>query len=452
MATASGETVSRPVLRRITLAALAGSSIEWYDFFIYATAAALVFGDLFFPGATPMVGTLLAFSTFWAGFLGRPIGGVLFGHFGDKFGRKPILVTALLMMGGATVLIGLLPTAATIGAFAPIILVLLRFTQGIAIGGQWGGAVLLITEYASNNRRGFYGSFAQMGVPVGVILGNTVFLGLGAVLSDAQFASWGWRVPFLASALLIALALYIQLRIEDTPVFRELQQRRATSADEGERSPILEVLRDHWRQVLLAAGAFFVVNGTFYILITGMIDYGTSELGLEENTILSAVLISSFVGIIAIGAFALLSDIVGRRPVYLAGGVLLGLWGFPMFWLVNTESYLLIVLALSLGQIFLSMMYGPQAALYAEMFSAKVRYSGASLGYQLTAVLAGGPAPAIMVGLLGLTGTSLSVSFYILAMALITLVSVYLITETSQEDLSERQTAPAAGEQGATTT
>lgn len=430
----------RSTIRRIAIAALAGSSIEWYDFFIYATAAALVFGELFFPGATPLVGTLLAFSTFWAGFLGRPIGGVIFGHLGDRVGRKPILVTALLIMGAATVLIGLLPTASTIGAAAPIILVTLRFVQGLAIGGQWGGAVLLITEYASNDRRGFYGSFAQMGVPVGVILGNIAFLILSGAMPSEQFLAWGWRIPFLASALLIAVALYIQLKIEDTPVFRQLQERAATNADEGGSSPIVEVLRDHWRQVLLAAGAFFVVNGAFYILITGMLDYGTRELGLEQNTMLSAVLISSFTGIVAIGGFALLSDKVGRRPVYLAGGVLLAIWGFPLFWMVNTGSFILITLALIIAQTFLSMMYGPQAALYAEMFSAKLRYSGASLGYQLTSVLAGGPAPAIMTGLLALTGTSLSISFYILAMALITIVSVYLITETAQENFSEEAT------------
>lgn len=459
MASASvgaGQAPDRSAIRRIAVAALAGSSIEWYDFFIYATAAALVFGELFFPGATPLVGTLLAFSTFWAGFVGRPIGGVIFGHLGDRVGRKPILVTALLIMGTATVLIGLLPTAATIGVFAPIILVTLRFVQGLAIGGQWGGAVLLITESASNDRRGFYGSFAQMGVPVGVILGNVVFLVLAGTLSSEQFATWGWRVPFLASALLIAVALYIQLKIEDTPVFRQLQERAAANAassgETRERSPIIEVLRDHWRQVLLAAGAFFVVNGTFYILITGMLDYGTRELGLPQDTMLSAVLISSFVGIIAIGGFALLSDKVGRRPVYITGGVLLAIWGFPLFWLVNTGSFILITLALIIGQTFLSMMYGPQAALYAEMFSAKVRYSGASLGYQLTAVVAGGPAPAIMTGLLALTGTSLSISFYILAMALITIVSVFLITERSQEDLSEEAATAGNGEQPAPST
>ena len=358
-------------------------------------------------------------------------------------------------MGTATVLIGLLPTAATIGFAAPIILVTLRFAQGLAIGGQWGGAVLLLTEYASNDRRGFYGSFAQIGVPVGVITGNTIFLGLTAVLSNEQFVAWGWRVPFLLSALLIAVALYIQLRIEDTPVFRQLQERqeRQQAAQQQERAGMMEVFRHHKKQVVLAAGAFFVVNGAFYILITGILDYGTRELGLEQNSVLMAVLISSFFGILAIPSFSALSDRVGRRAVYLPGAVLLGVWAFPLFWLVDTGSLVLITVALVVAQVFLSMMYGPQAALYAEMFSAKVRYSGASLGYQLTAVFAGGPAPAIMLGLLEITGTSLSVSFYILAMAIITFVSVYLITETVQEDFTEAPSAdqgdpePVAGRQ-----
>ena len=443
---------SPSTVRKVALAAMAGSAIEWYDFFIYLTAAALVFGPLFFPGGSEVAGVLASFSTAAVGFLARPIGGVLFGHFGDRLGRKPTLVIALLTMGTATTLVGLLPTYATIGVAAPIILFILRFLQGLAVGGQWGGAVLLATEYAPAGKRGFYGSFAQVGVPVGLVLGNTSFLILSGVLGEETFASWGWRIPFLLSVVLIGVALYIQLRLEDTPVFRQLQERQSSQqGDEGEsRSPVIEVLRDHPKQVLLAGGAFFVVNGAYYVMITGMLDYGTRSLGVSQNTMLAAVLISSFAQIFFLTGWAALSDRVGRRPVYLAGAALLGLWAFPMFWLVNTKSAVLITIALAFGQLFLSMMYGPQAALFSEMFSARVRYSGASIGYQGASVFAGGLAPIIMVSLLEATGTSLSVSFYVLAMAIVTFVSVYLITETYGDEMAQDQVRESQEEATAT--
>ncbi|HEX6709427.1 MAG TPA: MFS transporter [Rubrobacter sp.] len=440
---------SPSTVRKVALAAMAGSAIEWYDFFIYLTAAALVFGPLFFPGESEVAAVLASFSTAAVGFLARPVGGILFGHFGDRLGRKPTLVIALLTMGTATTLVGLLPTYATIGVAAPIILFILRFLQGLAVGGQWGGAVLLATEYAPEGKRGFYGSFAQVGVPIGLVLGNTSFLVLSAVLGESTFAAWGWRIPFLLSVVLIGVALYIQLRLEDTPVFRQLQERQEQSGEER-GSPVIEVLRDHPKQVLLAGGAFFVVNGAFYVMITGMLDYGTRILGVSQNVMLAAVLISSFAQIFFLTGWSALSDRVGRRPVYLAGAALLGLWAFPMFWLVNTKSAVLITIALAFGQLFLSMMYGPQAALFAEMFSARVRYSGASIGYQGASVFAGGLAPIIMVSLLEATGTSLSVSFYVLAMAAVTFLSVYLITATygdemtrDQEGASEEETATA---------
>ena len=430
---------SPSTVRKVALAAMAGSAIEWYDFFIYLTAAALVFGPLFFPGGSEVAGVLAAFSTAAVGFVARPVGGILFGHFGDRLGRKPTLVIALLTMGTATTIIGLLPTYATIGVAAPIILFILRFLQGLAVGGQWGGAVLLATEYAPEDKRGFYGSFAQVGVPVGLVLGNTSFLVLSAVLGESAFAAWGWRIPFLLSIALIGVALYIQLRLEDTPVFRQLQERQEQSGEGESGSPVVEVLRDHPKQVLLAAGAFFVVNGAFYVMITGMLDYGTRILGVSQSVMLAAVLISSFAQIFFLTGWSALSDRVGRRPVYLAGAALLGIWAFPMFWLVNTKSAVLITIALAFGQLFLSMMYGPQAALFAEMFSARVRYSGASIGYQGASVFAGGLAPIIMVSLLEATGTSLSVSFYVFAMAIVTFVSVYLITETYEGELAQDQ-------------
>ena len=431
---------------------MAGSAIEWYDFFIYLTAAALVFGPLYFPGESEVAGVLAAFSTAAVGFVARPIGGILFGHFGDRLGRKTTLVIALVLMGIATTLVGLLPSYSTIGIWAAVALFILRICQGLAVGGQWGGAVLLATEYAPPDRRGFYGSFAQMGVPVGLVLGNVFFLLLTAVQTPEAFEAWGWRIPFLASIVLIGLAMYVQLKLEDTPAFRRLEERvrqRQESGEVPERSPVLEVIREHPKQILLAAGAFFVVNGSFYVMITGMLDYGTRDLGLSRSAMLAAVLISSVAQIFILPAWSAFSDRVGRRPVYLAGAVLLGLWAFPMFWLVDTRNIVLITVALLLGQLFNNMMYGPQAALFSEMFSRQVRYSGASIGYQLAAVFAGGLAPIIMVSLLDWTGTSLSVSLYVFAMAALTFFSVYLVTETYEdemaEDVAEEEGAAAKG-------
>src|SRR5215211_2385081 len=423
---------SPSTVRKVALAAMAGSAIEWYDFFIYLTAAALVFGPLYFPGSSEVAGVLASFSTAAVGFVARPIGGILFGHFGDRLGRKPTLVIALLTMGTATTLVGLLPTYATIGVAAPILLFVLRFLQGLAVGGQWGGAVLLATEYAPEDRRGFYGSFAQAGVPVGLLLGNTVFLVISAIVGEQAFGAWAWRIPFLLSIILIAVALYIQLRLEDTPVFRQLEERQHEDEEAESSSPVLEVLRDHPKQVLLAGGAFFVVNGGFYVLITGMLDYGTRTLGVSENAMLTAVLVSAVVEGIAIVGMSTLSDRVGRRPVFMSGAVLLGLWAFPLFWLVNTGSIPLIIVSLCIAQFFLGMMYGPQAALFSEMFSARVRYQGAS-------VFAGGLAPIIMVWLLETTGTSLSVSVYMFLMAAVTFFSVYLITETYEDEMTRDQ-------------
>jgi metabolite-proton symporter len=446
---------SPSTVRKVALAACTATSIEWYDFFIYLTAAALVFPTLFFPSnISPTAGVLASFATAAGGFVARPIGGALFGHFGDRFGRKPTLVFALVLMGVASTLIGLLPTFATIGIWAAILLAVLRVCQGLAIGGQWGGAALLATEYAPEDKRGFYGSFAQIGVPVGLILGNTIFLVLTATMSTDAFNAWGWRVPFLLSVVLIGLAMYIQLRIEDTPAYRQLQERveqrqqeeqdGPESGQEGEGSPLIAVFRDHPKQVLLAAAAYIVINGTFYILVTGMLDYGTRDLGLSRTTMLTAVLISSVFQIFALPAFAAVSDRVSRRRVYLVGAVLVAMWAFPMFWLIDTRSFVLITVGLVVGNALLSIMYGPQAALFAEMFSARVRYSGASMGYQLGSVVAGGLSPFIMTSLLAATGSSMSVAVYIVVMAVISFGAVYLITETYEDEMSEE----IAGEEG----
>ncbi|MDL5159833.1 MFS transporter [Actinomycetospora termitidis] len=423
---AGATAVDRREVRRTSLVSLLGSTIEWYDFFIYGTAAALVLNTAFFPSVDPFVGTLAAFSSFAVGFIARPIGGIIWGHYGDRIGRKKALVSALFLMGGSTTLVGLLPSYATIGVAAPVLLFVLRIVQGIAVGGQWGGAVLIATEYAPANRKGFYGSFPQLGVPIAVIVSNGIFLGLEAGLGEEAFTSWGWRVPFLLSVLLIGVALYAQLRLEDTPAFKQVQQQSAGTR----RSPVIEVLRSHPKQVLLAAGSFVAVNGGFYIYVVYVLSYGARALQLPESTLLVGILGSSAVNLALIPLFALLSDRVGRRPVYLAGAIGTVLVAFPVFWLIDTRSTFLIFLGLLLGGIANSAMYGPQAALFAELFSAEVRYSGASLGYQIGAVLGGGLAPLIAASLYQATGTSASTSLYLLAMGVVTAVSAWLLHET----------------------
>ena len=450
---------------KVALTALAGSTIEWYDFFIYGTAAALVFPALFFPGFGDTAGTILSYSTFAVGFVARPVGGLIFGHFGDKFGRKRALVTALILMGIGTTAIGLMPGYATIGILAPILLVTLRFLQGVCIGGQWGGAVLLATESAPAEKRGFYGSFAQMGVPVAVLISNIIFLVIAASLGDDALVAWAWRIPFLLSVLLIALGLYIQLRLEDTPAFRHLQEYREQHQSEEERreaaeaagSPVWEVLRTYPKEIALAAGAFIAINANFYILITYILDYATAEVGLPQSTVLTAVLISAVAQLIALAGFAALSDVIGRRIPYMAGAVLLGLWGLFAFWpLVDSGNPGALVLALVLAQIFLSMMYGPQAAFYSEIFTTKVRYSGASMGYQFGSVFGGALAPIIATSLLAATGTSFSIGAYMALVCAITGVCAFLLSETYGRSMdetaeAERERGPATGMQEPTT-
>lgn len=442
-------------MRKVAGTALAGTSIEWYDFFIYGTAAALVFPTAFFPAEMPATVALIAsFSTFAVGFIARPLGGVVFGHYGDRVGRKQTLVVALLIMGAGTTMIGLLPTYESIGFFAPLLLVLLRFVQGLAIGGQWGGAMLLVTESAPSNKRGYYGAFAQAGAPVGVILANLAFLMIGASMSDESFMAWGWRVPFLASVVLIGISMYVQLHLEDTPAFKALEKNKrkkqakddketsqnTTSADRvnPDRSPVLEALRLYPKRIALAAGAFISIQVTFYILIAFVIAYGTAEEGLNlpRSTMLSAVLIACVIQLFVQFPAAAYSDRHGRRGIYLAGAGLLGVWGFAMFPLIDTGNFLLIVLAISGGLAFLAMQYGPQAAFYTELFSTKVRYSGASLGYQLGAILGGAFAPTLAVLLWKELGI-FYVSIYIAFAALVTIASVLMLTETSGIDLHE---------------
>ena len=420
-------------IRKVALASLIGTTIEWYDFFIYGTAAALVFPALFFPEFSETAGTLAAFATFGVGFFARPVGGIVFGHFGDRVGRKTMLVLTLTIMGVATTLIGLLPTYAAIGVAAPLLLVVLRFAQGLGVGGEWGGAVLMAVEHAPAERRGFFGSWPQMVVPAGLILSNLIFLAV-ATLPEEQFLAWGWRIPFVLSIVLVAVGLFIRLRIMESPAFRRVQE----SSTEA-RMPIVDVVCTYPKQVLLAAGAFLVINAYFYILVSYLINYATAEAGMSNSTILTVVLISSVVSFFAMPFFAALSDRSGRRPIYLPGVVGMGISAFLLFWATDTASFWLVLLAHIFGLGALSMSYGPQAAFYAEMFGTRVRYSGISLGYQGGSIFGGALALFIATWLFAQTQTSTSIAVYVAALAVVSFVCAFVATETYQVDIEAEQ-------------
>jgi metabolite-proton symporter len=418
---------------RVVLASFIGTSIEWYDFFLYGTAAALVFHQLFFPTLDPLAGTMASFATYAVGFFARPLGAVVFGHYGDKLGRKSMLITTLLMMGLSTFLIGALPTYDQIGVLAPIALAALRFVQGLGVGGEWGGAVLLAVEHGDTGRRGFYASSAQAGVPAGLLLANGAFAAASA-LPPEQFLRWGWRLPFLAGVVLLGLGLFIRLHILETPLFTRVHAQRLTS-----RIPLLDLVRDHSRNLLLAMGARFAENACFYVFTVFIYTYASELRGFAPDTILHGVLLASALQLVGIPAFAALSDHLGRRPVYLAGAVFLGLFAFPFFWLVDTGLPVLLWLALALGLTATGAMYGPQAAFFAELFGTRVRYSGASLGSQLAAPFAGGLAPLIATALLRWSGGQpWPLALYMITMVLITCCSVFLALETAGTDLSNR--------------
>ena len=428
-------------MRRVAMTSLAGTSIEWYDFFLYGTAAAVIFPKAFFPQDLPtMVLLIISFSTLAVGFLARPLGGIVFGHFGDRIGRKRTLVVALMMMGVATTLIGLLPTYSSIGIAAPLMLVALRFIQGFAIGGQWGGAMLLVTESAPADQRGWYGAYAQAGAPIGVILANLAFIGVSSSMSDEAFMDWGWRLPFIASIVLIGISMYIQLKIEDTEAFRSLSDAKTdsdTATQVVERSPVIVAIRKYPKRIMLAAGAFLSVQVTFYILIAFVIAYGMNSPSLElsRDTMLTAVLIAAAFMVPTQFYFSGLSDRIGRKSVYRWGAILTGVWGFALFPLIDTGSPILICVAITMGLLFLGMQYGPQAAYFTELFSTEVRYSGASLGYQIGAIVGGALAPTIAVLLWNNFGI-FYVSVYILIAALMTLWSLSQLDETKGNSLS----------------
>lgn len=427
-----GATSAAPVPRtRIAVASFIGTAIEFYDFYIYGTAAALVFGQLFFPKFSPLAGTLAAFATFGVGFVARPVGAVVFGHFGDRVGRKRMLVISLLTMGTGTVVIGLLPTYATLGIGAPVLLVICRFLQGFGLGGEWGGAVLLATEYAPSNRRGLWSSFPQIGPAIGFITAGASFLVLGATLSDAAFASWGWRVPFLASAVLVVIGYYIRMRIAETPVFEQ-----AMRAQEKARVPIKEVVTRQPRTLVLATCSFILAHTLFYTITTFSLSYGTTVLELDRNMLLICTMVAAGVLGVTTPMFAVLSDRVGRRWVCLGAGILAMVWAFPLFAFIDTGNPVLIAFGMSVGMIAFAALFAPMGAYLPELFATRYRYTGASVAYNASSIVGGGISPILATQMVASTGSSLPVSGYVALIGLICAVCVWLMKETHTSDLA----------------
>jgi len=408
--------------RRAVVASTVGTTIEWYDFFLYGTLAALVFPKVFFPGSAPAVGVLASYASLFVGFLARPAGAAIFGHFGDRVGRKATLVTTLLLMGVATTLIGLLPGYASIGIAAPILLTLLRIVQGIGVGGEWGGSVLMSMEWGESGRRGLMASLPQLGVPLGLLLSTGVVQVVSALSGPAFATGWAWRVPFLLSVVLIGLGLWVRLRVPESPDFAEVQRSRAV-----ERHPVWTALRNHPREILTSAFVRLSEQAPFYLFITFVLTYGTQELGLSRGQLLVDTMVAAAVGLLSVPLFGHLSDRFGRRLVYGIGVVATGLFAFPYFGLLETRSAGLVLLAIVVSLVVHDVQYGPQAALIAESFGANVRYSGAGLGYQLASVIAGGPAPLIAAGILTATGSSTGISWYIVGCSVVSLVALLLM-------------------------
>jgi len=423
--------VTRGQRRRAVFASTVGTSIEWYDFFLYGTAAALVFPDLFFPDQSKFAGILLSYGTQFVGFAARPIGAAIFGHFGDRIGRKGTLVATLLLMGVGTFLIGCLPTYASIGVLAPVLLVLLRVAQGLGVGGEWGGSVLLAMEWGSRKRRGLMASFPQMGVPMGLLLATAAVKLMEAWTGDS-FMTWGWRVPFLLSAVLVAIGLYVRLRVMESPEFAAVRQQETVV-----KMPVLEVIRTQPREILTSAFVRLSEQAPFYLFITFVLTYGVEHVGMDKGALLNFTLVAAAIGLVSVPLFGYLSDLIGRRLMYGIGIVGTAVFAFPYYGLLDTGKSGFVLLAIVASLIFHDMQYGPQAALIAERFGTNVRYSGAGLGYQLASVVAGGPAPLIAAKILEDTGSSTWISWYIVgccAIAMIALISMPARREMPEDE------------------
>jgi metabolite-proton symporter len=413
-------------MRKVAASVLIGTTIEWYDFILYGSAAALVLGPLFFPSGDPVASTLLAFSTFAVGFFARPLGGMVLGHFGDRVGRKKMLVLSLSLMGVATFLMGVLPTYNSIGVAAPVILVLLRLVQGFGVGGEWGGAVLTAVEFSKPSRRGFYGSLPQVGVPAGLFLATVVFFAV-AQLPEAAFLSWGWRIPFLVSIVLVGIGLWVRLTLVETPVFAQVKESGGPS-----RIPLMDALRGYPRSIALATGSMISTGAFFYVVNTYALSYAATYKVQSRNAMLIAVLVSAVVSAATLPYFGALAQRVGRRRLILIGLAAMTVWIFPTFLAIDSGSVWLLIPTYVIGAALMSVSYGPQATFITELFDARVRFSASSTSFQLGVLLGGAVAPLIAAALVAATGTSMSVAGYVAALSLVSLVCVVLV---SQRDL-----------------
>ena len=420
-------TSTRTPIRRVVVASMVGNALEWYDFFLYGTAAALVFNELFFPTIDPLAGTIAAFGTYALGFAARPIGGLIFGHFGDRIGRRAMLVATLALMGAATFLIGLLPGYAQIGIWAPVLLIALRVVQGIAVGGEWGGGVLLISENVDARRRGMLSALSQTGVGIGFVLSALVFSLMTAVTSDEEFLAWGWRVPFLVGVLLMGAGLLIRMKVLETTAFQETRERH--------RVPALEAVRRHPRAVLVSFGARIAENGGSYIFLTFVLAYAR-QIGIDDGVALAAVVAGMGIEALAMPAWGALSDRIGRRPVYMGGAIAMMLWAVPFFWLLDTRETPLVILAVVVANaVCHGAMIGTQPSFFSELFGSGVRYSGVALGHEMASVLAGGLSPLIATALLAWAGGWVPVAAYLAFMGLVTVAAVAASDETVARDL-----------------
>ena len=426
MSTNAAQPATPTTLRQVVAASMIGTTIEWYDFFLYGSASALVFGHLFFPKADPLVGTMLSFATYALGFVARPLGGLVFGHFGDRIGRKQLLMLSLVMMGGSTFLIGLLPTFDQVGLFAPMGLILLRLVQGFAVGGEWGGAVLMVTEYGEASRRGFWAGWPQAGVPAGNLLAAAVLAVMSAVQSNADFLAWGWRVPFLLSAVLVAVGYWVRTTLAESPLF----QQALDDAGAPPRAPVVDAIRERPGGIAIGAGLRVGENISFYVFATFGLAYLVDHLHMARTTALNATLVGTAVEVVAIPLAAAISDKVGRRPVYFVGAVGMAVWAFVFFRLVDTGQTPLVFLAMVGGLFFHGLMYGPQAAFIAELFPTRMRYSGASLAYQGTSIFAGSLAPIIALALLGHFNSWVPIAIYLAIAGAISAFSALKARET----------------------
>src|SRR5436190_11076031 len=428
----SANAMAAPAVRtqrlRAIVASTVGTTIEWYDFFLYGTAAALVFPKVFFPGSSPYSGILLSFGTQFVGFAARPIGAAIFGHYGDRIGRKATLISTLLLMGIATFLMGLLPSYAAIGAAAPILLVILRIAQGIGVGGEWGGSVLMSMEWGKQRWRGFMASWPQVGVPIGLLL-STGMVKLMSGVAGSGFDTWGWRVPFLLSIVLVGIGLYVRLRVQESPSFSQLKRQNAIV-----RRPVWQVIKEQPREIITSAFVRMSEQAPFYLFVTFVLTYGTDHLGLSKDSLLNNTLVAAAIGLFSVPFFGYLSDLIGRRLMYGIGIVCIGLYAFPYFGLLNTKVAGLVLLAIVLSLVFHDMQYGPQAALIAESFGPSLRYSGAGLGYQLASVIAGGPAPLIATKILQRTHSSTGVSWYIIGCCVVAFAALLLMPRRRQAE------------------